>query len=71
MMGAAFRLLALVVLSGTARGATDVPVVFTLSTTDANRAPLTQARHYSCYRPDGLPEGCRRPDGALHGMPGR
>jgi poly(3-hydroxybutyrate) depolymerase len=55
-MNPAFRVLALacVAMAGGAFAATDVRVDFTLATTDDTHAPITQARTYYVYRPDGL-----------------
>jgi len=49
------RLLFLLAMAGCLGfGATDVRVAFTLKTTDATGAPITQNRFYYVYRPDGL-----------------
>ena len=41
--------------AGQSQGATDEKMSFTLQTTDANGAPITQQRFYYVYRPDKLP----------------
>ena len=53
-MRTALLFLCLAVFAGDALAATDVKVTFTLNTTDANGAPVTQSRSYWIYRPDNL-----------------
>jgi poly(3-hydroxybutyrate) depolymerase len=45
----------LALLAGNTLAATAVKVNFTLNTTDAQGAPLTENRYYHVYRPDGFP----------------
>lgn len=51
----ALLLLSLFAISGDAFSAVAVKVNFMLNTTDASGAPITEARYYYLYRPDGYP----------------